>query len=111
MAKKDVFHKPTVLEIKRGRKPVIVKAKGMKDVREARDSVKPQKEYLVIATPSMIPEIFHYVSKKRRDDRLTRSQAGRKFMKHGPEVFFPRYQSLDSALNLFISLVINLRGS
>lgn len=91
--KKDIFHRPTEVEITKGRSPVRVKGAFL----EAMESFNRNRQYIEI-DGNMIPNEFFYTGKGETGRILTRSIAARKFMKHSGEhrdfeVRFPRYHN------------------
>ncbi|MFC1690613.1 hypothetical protein ACFL0W_00405 [Nanoarchaeota archaeon] len=107
--KKQIFHKPTPEQITKGREAVeyyfnidtdsptseIITARN--ELVDILQNIDPEKQYLEIKG-DLIPDDFFYTRKDKTDSRLSRTVANRKFMKHGPEVMFPRYRSVDAAV-------------
>ena len=90
--KSDIFRKPSIKEITKGRRLVTSQGDVIRDLL----SIDPEKEYLVI-DGNIIPEKFFY--KKDATGKIyTRTTANRKFMKHGPEIHFPTFNSIEEAV-------------
>jgi hypothetical protein len=52
----------------------------------------------LIIDRQIIPEEFFWVRPDMKGPRLSRTEASRKFVKHGAEIKFPRYRSADEAI-------------
>jgi hypothetical protein len=90
--KKDVFTRPDSGRIRKDREPVV--ARG--SIIESLQTLDPEKQYLLIPV-DVIPKDFFAKYQGGRRVR-TRTDASRKFMKHGREITFPRFRSIDDAL-------------
>jgi hypothetical protein len=89
MGKKDIFGRPSADSIRKGRKQVVAR----KNIVERLLDINPETQYLIIDR-RLIPDDFYRMSRKV----LTRTEANRKFMKHGEEIRFRRFRSIDKAI-------------
>lgn len=92
--KKQIFQRSGVREITRDRRGV----QASDSLVSALINLNPEIQYLEI-TRDLIPERFFHERKDMKDDPLTRTQASRKFMKHGDEIYFPSFKSIDEAVS------------
>ena len=104
--KLEIFRKPTARQITKGKNGI----EAVDNLVDALLKLDPETEYLIIDR-DLIPERFFYenpetynrlltetdprVIAKLRKERLARTEASRKFMKHGPEIHYPRFSSVD----------------
>ena len=89
--KKEIFRRPSAKQIMKGRTQVVARKNLVERILE----IDPETQYLLIDR-NVLPEMFFYRGKSR--ERLTRTEASRMFMKHGPEVKFPRFRNRADAL-------------
>lgn len=89
--KKDIFRRPSAKQIMKGKTQVVAR----KNLVERILDIDPETQYLLIDR-QVIPEMFFYRKNSRK--RMSRTEASRMFMKHGPEVKFPRFRNSAEAL-------------
>ncbi|MBW2996747.1 hypothetical protein KY349_00230 [Candidatus Woesearchaeota archaeon] len=90
-SKKDIFKRPSAKQIMKGKKQVVARTNLVERILE----IDPETQYLLIDR-QVIPEMSFYKRNSRK--RMSRTEASRMFMKHGPEVMFPRLRNRAEAL-------------
>ncbi len=94
--KAEIFHKPTAEEIEKGN-PLIVTVETIDDAVALAIQGISNDTLIEVAAP-IIPQKFSEYTSRGRSYQLSRTEASRKFMKHGPEVKFPRFSSAYHAI-------------
>lgn len=89
MGKKNIFRRLIADRIRKGRRQVVART----NIVERLLDIDPETQYLIIDR-RLIPEDFYRSGSKV----LTRTEASRKFMKHGEEIRFRRFRSVEKAI-------------